>query len=51
MQKIFAGTNPNCAVLKAITHTTMLLAPAINHPCQSFLPTKMAETTVRTQEM
>lgn len=51
MQKRFAGTNPNCAVRRPITQTTTLFAPAISHPCQNFLPTKIADRIVSTHEM
>jgi len=51
MQNRFAGMNPNCAVRAAITHTTTLLAPATIHPCQTFLPIRRVETTVRMHEM
>jgi hypothetical protein len=51
MQNRFAGMNPNCAVRAAITQTITLLAPAIIHPCQIFLPTRIVERTVRTHEM
>jgi len=51
MQKRFAGTNPNCAVCSPITQTITLFAPATSHPCQNFLPTKIADKTVSTHEM
>ena len=51
MQNRFAGTKPNCAVRTPIRQTITLFAPATIQPCQSFLPTRTVERTVRTQEM
>jgi hypothetical protein len=51
MQKMFAGTNPNCAVRIPITQTMALLAPANTQPCQSFLPSITVDMTVSTHEI
>jgi len=51
MQKRFAGTKPNCAVLMPIRQISALFAPATTQPCHNLLPTNSVEITVNTQEM
>lgn len=50
MQNTLAGMKPSCSVLSPIMHMSTLLTPANAQPSQHRRPTKIVETTVRTQD-
>lgn len=50
MQKRFAGTSPNCAVLTPIMQRMTLFTPVTTQPCHIWRPIMTVDATVRTQE-